>query len=171
MWTMDHPTSHDEDVYAWAYEQAALLRDLATTRRDLPNALDIENLCEEIEGLARTDLREAESFLRLIFLHLLKIASAPNAPALEHWKAELMVFQAGFATMCTRTILRKINAEKMWGLAVRQATTQLTLEGDQILPDLSVACPIPPQELATELFDIDAAIEAVRTSASRPPPA
>lgn len=165
---MDHPTSHDDDVYAWAYEQAALLRDLATSRRDLPNALDIHNLCEEIEGLARTDLREAQSFMRLVLVHLLKLASAPHAPSVEHWKDEVAVFQSDFVTMLTPTILRKIDTETVWRLAVRSATTQLALEGDRILDGLPKIPPVSPRDLATEPFDMDAVVARLRDSAAPP---
>jgi hypothetical protein len=159
---MDHPTSHDDDVYAWAYEQAALLRGLAATRRDLPNALDIENISEEIEGLARTDLREAESFMRLVLLHLLKIASAPDAFPVDHWRAEVAVFQADFVTLATRSILRKVEADKVWRLALGQATAQLTREGEAIIPNLPDLSPFSPEEIASTAFDADSAIQRLR---------
>lgn len=161
---MDQPTSYDDDVYAWAYAQSALLRGLATSRRDLPNTLDIEHLCEEIEGVARDDLRETESFMRLVLIHLLKIASAPHAPSLEHWKDEVAVFQSDFTTMITPTILRKIDAEKVWRLAVRSARTQLARKGDLILPDLPNVSPFSPAELAGETFDIDVVTDRLRTA-------
>jgi hypothetical protein len=159
---MDSPTSYDDDVYAWAYEQAALLRGLAATRRDLPNALDIEHLSEEIEGLARTDLREAESFMRLVLLHLLKLASAPDAFPVDHWKAEVAVFQADFVTLATRSILRKIEADKVWRLALGQATAQLTREGEAILPNLPTRSPFSPEEIAAASFDTGSAIQRLR---------
>jgi hypothetical protein len=161
---MDHPTSYDDDVYAWAYEQAALLRDLAAKRRDLPNALDVQHICEEIEGVARTDLREAESFMRLVLLHLLKIASAPNAPSVGHWREEVFVFQSDFETMVTPTILRKIDTSRVWKLAVRLATSQLAREGDQVLADLPAESPILPGDLARQPFDLDAALDSIRAS-------
>lgn len=47
---------YDEDILAWSEQQAALLRDLAR-HRDLPNALDLENVAEEIESVGRDELR------------------------------------------------------------------------------------------------------------------
>jgi hypothetical protein len=159
---MDSPTSYDDDVYAWAYEQAALLRRLASARHQLPNALDIENLSEEIEGLARTDLREAESFMRLVLLHLLKIASAPASFPVDHWRAEVSVFQADFATLATRSILRKIEADKVWRLALGQAAAQLTRDGEAILPNLPEHSPFSPDDIAASSFDVDAALQRIR---------
>ena len=161
---MDHPTAYDDDLYAWAYEQAALLRDFAARGRNLPNALDVEHICEEIEGVARTDLREAESFMRLVLLHLLKIASAPGAPSAEHWRDEVLVFQSDFQTITTPRILRKIDAGRVWKLALRLAIGQLAREGDRILDGLPAESPISPAELARQPFDLDAALDRLRAS-------
>ena len=161
---MDDPTSYDDDVYAWAYEQAALLRELAARRRDLPNALDVQHICEEIDGVARTDLREAESFMRLVLLPLLKILSVPDAPSVEHGRDEILVFQSDFETMVTPTILRKIETGRVWKLAVRLATSQLAREGDQIIAGLPPESPISPDDLARPPFDLDAALESIRAS-------
>lgn len=168
---MDRPTSYDDDVYAWAYEQSALLRDLATSRRDLPNALDIEHLCAEIEGSARTDLREAEGFMRLVLVHLLKIASAPHAPAVEHWRYGVEEFRSDFVTMLTPSILRKIDVERVWRRAVRQATHQLARDGDPILPGLPGASPFSPAELAGATFDIEVATDRLRSGGQPQAPA
>jgi hypothetical protein len=165
---MDHPTAYDEDVYAWAFEQAALLRDLAKSRRDLPNALDVEHICEEIEGVALSDLREAQSSMRLVLTHLLKIASAPHAPSAEHWRDEVAIFQADFVTTLTPTISRKIDAEKTWTLAVRSATSQLAREGDRIMDGLPRTPPLSPGDLAIEPFDVDAAVAKMRARITAP---
>src|SRR3954451_2367294 len=39
---MERRNLYDDDIYAWAREQAEVLRRLAETRRDLPNELDLE---------------------------------------------------------------------------------------------------------------------------------
>jgi hypothetical protein len=44
--------AYDEDVYAWAFEQARFLRE---GRFDL---LDIEHLADEIENVAKEEVRE-----------------------------------------------------------------------------------------------------------------
>lgn len=57
---------YDTDFYAWANQQAALLRagNLA--------AADIAHIAEEIESMGRTEKRELISRLRVLMLHLLK---------------------------------------------------------------------------------------------------
>jgi hypothetical protein len=58
--------AYDEDFALWSAEQAALLR---ASRLD---ALDRENLAEEIESLGRSEKREIESRLNVAMVHLLK---------------------------------------------------------------------------------------------------
>ena len=57
---------YDEDLYQWTIEQGRALRDRAT------NALDYDNLAEEIESLGRSDKREIESRLENLLVHLVK---------------------------------------------------------------------------------------------------
>lgn len=71
---MDRRSLYDEDIYARAQQQAAALRRLGETRRDLPNELDLENVSEEIEEFGSNRKDAAESFIRLILVHLVKLA-------------------------------------------------------------------------------------------------
>jgi hypothetical protein len=62
---------YEEDLYAWTQEQAALLR---ARQYD---ALDLENLAEEIVAVGGRDRRKLESRLCVILLHLLKWQAQP----------------------------------------------------------------------------------------------
>lgn len=57
---------YETDFYAWANEQAALLR------AGKLSAADVENIAEEIESMGRTEKRELVSRLTVLLLHLLK---------------------------------------------------------------------------------------------------
>ncbi len=59
-------TLYDTDFYAWANEQAALLR------AGRLSEADIENIAEEIESMGRSERRELVSRLTVLLLHLLK---------------------------------------------------------------------------------------------------
>lgn len=74
--SMHHaPARYDQDLVRWAAEQAALLR-----ARKFEN-LDIENLAQEVEDLAKSERRELASRIRRIIEHMLKLAVSPaNAP-------------------------------------------------------------------------------------------
>jgi hypothetical protein len=58
--------TYDEDVYAWAFEQARFLRE---GRFDL---LDIEHLADEIEDIAKAELRELTKQMSVLLANLLK---------------------------------------------------------------------------------------------------
>ncbi len=64
--------NYEEDFYAWANEQAALLR-----AGDLAQA-DIEHIAEEIESMGRTEKRELVSRLTVLLKHLLKWRFQPG---------------------------------------------------------------------------------------------
>jgi len=57
---------YDSDFYAWANEQAALLR------AGKLSAADIEHIAEEIESMGKTEKRELISRLTVLLMHLLK---------------------------------------------------------------------------------------------------
>ena len=59
-------TRYEADFFAWANEQAALLR------AGKLSAADIEHIAEEIEDMGRAEQRELENRLKQLLLHLLK---------------------------------------------------------------------------------------------------
>lgn len=65
-------TPYEADYARWCAEQGALLR---AGRLD---ALDRENLAEEIESLGRSDRREIENRLKVLLAHLLKWRFQPQ---------------------------------------------------------------------------------------------
>jgi Domain of unknown function DUF29 len=58
--------SYDRDFYAWSLEQARLVRE---GRWD---AVDRDNVAEEIESLGREQFNKLESALRVLMVHMLK---------------------------------------------------------------------------------------------------
>jgi Domain of unknown function DUF29 len=66
------PSLYETDFYAWANEQAALLR---TGRL---NEADIANIAEEIESMGRSEKRELVNRLVVLLMHLLKWRFQPS---------------------------------------------------------------------------------------------
>ena len=60
------PTGYDQDVMAWAVEQARLLR------AGLLDQLDIEHIADEIEDVGKSEKRELASRMAVLLAHLLK---------------------------------------------------------------------------------------------------
>ena len=65
-------TLYDQDFYAWANEQAGLLR------AGNLSAADIEHIAEEIESMGRSEKRELTNRLGVLLLHLLKWQYQPD---------------------------------------------------------------------------------------------
>ncbi len=65
-------SNYDRDFYAWANEQAALLR------AGRLGEADLEHIAEEIESLGKTEKRELVSRLTVLLLHLLKWRFQPE---------------------------------------------------------------------------------------------
>ena len=63
---------YDEDFYAWANEQAALLRSGRLAEAD------IAHIAEEIESMGKTEKRELVSRLKVLLIHLLKWQFQPT---------------------------------------------------------------------------------------------
>jgi hypothetical protein len=151
---MDRHAGYDHDIYAWSQEQAEVLRDMARTRRDLPNALDLENVAEEIESVGRSELKSVESFIILILCHLAKAASEPDSPALRHWRAEVVAWQQDLARSFTPSMRAKIHMDRLWELALRRAEAAMA-EHDRTLAEgrLPAASPVTLEEMLADGFD------------------
>jgi uncharacterized protein DUF29 len=65
-------TLYERDFYAWANEQASLLRAGRLAEADL------ENIAEEIESMARSEKRELTNRLKLLLTHLQKWRYQPT---------------------------------------------------------------------------------------------
>jgi hypothetical protein len=82
---------YEQDFAAWAHEQAAALRGARDamlrhgSNDDVLEALDWENLAEEIEGLAQRDRRELASRIALIIEHLAKLQHSPALDPRAGW--------------------------------------------------------------------------------------
>ncbi|HET8789606.1 MAG TPA: DUF29 domain-containing protein [Modicisalibacter sp.] len=65
-------THYDRDAYAWALEQASLLR------AGKLDQIDIEHIAEEIESVGKSERRALTSQLTRLFMHLLKWDHQPE---------------------------------------------------------------------------------------------
>ena len=74
---------HDEDPWSWSHEQVAAMK-----RRDF-DAVDWENVIEEIGDVAGRDESAWVSYCRNVIAHLLKIEHSPGSSNLRHWQEEI----------------------------------------------------------------------------------
>ena len=81
---MSNSTLYEQDFYAWANEQAQLLRTGKLSEAD------IEHIAEEIESMGKTEKRELVSRLTVLLLHLLKWQFQPARRG-KSWKNSVEV--------------------------------------------------------------------------------
>ena len=67
----DSAADYEHDYHAWLMRQAALLAEQRFAE------LDLDNLIDEIQALARSEKREIENRLNVLLLHLLKWTHQP----------------------------------------------------------------------------------------------
>ncbi|MEX3859405.1 hypothetical protein QF001_004360 [Paraburkholderia youngii] len=65
-------TRYEQDVVAWANEQAALLR------AGKLSAIDVQHIAEEIEDVGKSEQRELASRMSVLLAHLLKWKFQPS---------------------------------------------------------------------------------------------
>ena len=162
---MDRPSLYDDDIVTWAEEQAAALRALAA-RSDLSNAVDWENVAEEIESVGRSQIRAVERLLAQLFAHLLKRVSAPDAPPNLHWRHEIIAFQAAVRARYERSMRHRIDWSQAWRIGIELAAGDLEVYGDTLLPHLPTDCPLTPEDLLAAPFDADAALVRIAEAAA-----
>lgn len=156
-------TLYDDDIVAWAEAQAESLRALAR-QPGLSNALDWENVVEEIEGVGRSQISGVERHVSLVLVHLLKRLSAPDAPPARHWIAEAVAFQLTAARSYTPSMWQRIDIDDLWRDAMREADAFLRAYGDSLTRGLPDRCPFRLGEIASREFDLDVALQTLARS-------
>ncbi len=117
---------YDRDFYAWANEQAALLR-----AGKLAEA-DIGNIAEEIESMGKGEKRELVSRLNVLLLHLLKWQYQPSHRG-HSWRNSIRIQRREVtAHMADNPSLKALLSQAIdqaYGTAVIEAETETGLAG------------------------------------------
>jgi uncharacterized protein DUF29 len=146
-------TRHEQDLYAWAQEQAALLR------QGTWHALDLEHLSEEIEDVAHSQQDKLASHLLVLLTHLLKLmVAAQRFPhdyvrAARGWRLTCQAQRLQVAKVLRRNAsLRPTVQDEIadaYAIARLEAAAALATEEDAV-PE---ACPwTPAKVLATDFW-------------------
>ncbi len=116
------PSLYEADVLAWAEQQAALIR----ARNPGDNALDWDNIAEEIEDMGRNVQHACQSQLDNILTHLLKIEFVGPADTMPHWRGEIAGFRIELGRDLTKTIENRLRPDlaKHFDLALKRLATR-----------------------------------------------
>lgn len=146
---------YDSDLCEWSMRQAEILR---TGRFDL---LDVENVAEEIESLARSDRRTIEKQMVRLAEHLLKLTFAQDRSPRHGWQSSVIDSRDEIALVVrdSPSLRRELPGmfEKAWPRAVRKAVNGLSEFGDTDAARLaaSVAPTTVDQALDPDFFPGD----------------
>ena len=150
---MSDQSLYDEDILLWSEQQAAAVRKLGRTRA-LANELDIENIAEEIESVGRSELAAVRSHIRLILLHLMKLAVDEGSQAERHLRGEIVAFHAELVERYTPSMRQRIDLDALWRSASEQAMIAYDERSRDIAEKLPAHCPFTLDELLADRIDI-----------------
>ncbi len=127
---------YDRDYFAWAQAQAEALR----AHRSGENALDYDNLAEEVEDLGGSIRRACISQITNIIEHLLKIELL-GGPASLHWRSEVISFRIELESDLTPSLAAALPSEidAIYPKVRRRLGARLEAEGVKL--ELPQACP------------------------------
>jgi hypothetical protein len=138
-------TLYDRDFFAWANEQARLLR-----AGRLSDA-DIEHIAEEIESMGRAEKRELVNRLIVLLQHLLKWQFQPSRRG-SSWEATILVQRHALE----RHLEDNPSLKNALTLAIEQAYRDAVLgaAGETDLPrkTFPVSCPWTFDQIMNEDF-------------------
>jgi len=123
---------YEHDAFQWYNENAKLLREKKF------ELIDIENLAEEIESMGRSEKKELESFLKILFLHLLKWKHQKDYQGKKSWLRSIIEHRKRAKKQINnnpslKSYLSEISIDA-YGIAVVEASQETGLDPD-IFPD------------------------------------
>jgi hypothetical protein len=134
-------TLYDTDILLWSEQQAELLRSRSA------NALDWDNLAEEIKDVGLSQLRAVMSHLTLALLHDLKAEAWPLSRDVPHWRAEARLHRIEADRHYAPSMAQRLDLVKLYRQA-RRAMPE-TIDGALPLP-VPTTCPVTLEEMLSE---------------------
>jgi hypothetical protein len=164
---MSDSTLYDDDILLWSEQQASAIRKLARGR-DVPNELDIENVAEEIESVGRSELAAVKSYIRLIFVHLIKLHLEADSDSARHWLSEIAGFHSDMMARYAPSMRQRIDIDDIWRSGRDQSMLACDGVQQQSIAGLSQRSPFALNELLAERIDSFRLVDRLRGSATSP---
>lgn len=142
---MSNSTLYEQDFYAWANEQAGLLR-----AGKLAQA-DIEHIAEEIESMGKTEKRELVSRLSVLLLHLLKWQFQPGRRGTS-WQATIRLQRRDLTRHIRDNPSLKATLDEAISYAYGNAIIEAVGETGLLEGTFPAACPWSFEQMMAEDF-------------------
>jgi hypothetical protein len=137
--------AYEQDVVAWANEQAALLRAGQLC------VIDAEHIAQEIEDVGKSEQRELANRMVVLLTHLLKWQYQPERRS-KSWTRTITVQRKDVAYVLAESPSLRIKfadaawLDVVWGKAVVAASDETGLD---VFPD---TCPWPMEQVLSDTF-------------------
>lgn len=107
----------DTDYIGWLKHQATLLK------KGSFDQLDVDNLIEELEALARNEKSAVKSLTINIIAHLIYCQVYPQSDAVNHWRSEIFTFRYQLEDKLTANLKKYLeeNWQTIWQKGLKKA--------------------------------------------------
>jgi len=139
------PTDYEDDFNLWLYEQIALLRQKRIDEVDLPN------LIEELEDMAKARRNALRSAYRLVIAHLLKWKFQPERRSAS-WEITITRERTHIADEENLSPSLRADAEEIVRYVYRTAVREAAIETGLPRSAFPAECPWTLEELRDEDF-------------------
>ncbi|WP_052567509.1 DUF29 domain-containing protein [Candidatus Magnetobacterium casense] len=143
--TLTEPSLYETDFYQWAFHNADLLRQGRFAE------IDLENIIEELEGMARNNKRELLSRLKVLIMHLLKWQYQPKLRS-GSWSATIATQRTDIGFLLEDNPSLKYNIEFVIAkgfIAAKEEFEEETGISARVLPE---TCPYTFKQLMDRGF-------------------
>ena len=134
-----------DDFYSWALAQARLLR-----AREL-DAIDWENVAEEIESLGREQFNKLESAFRVLLMHMLKWDQQPERRS-RSWALSIARQRLELDDVLSDNPGLKPRRDEALARAYKKARLEAAQETGLDLKRFPAACPYSTEDMTSRSF-------------------
>jgi len=136
---------YDLDFYAWAREQAGLLRAGKFSQ------VDVENVAEELETMGRSDKREIDSRLEVLLTHLLKWQIQVNFRS-PSWRGTILEPRRRIGKLLRESPSLRPVLDQLFPEAYEEARDKAANETGLPGATFPSICPFTPEQILAEDF-------------------
>ncbi|MEE7503718.1 DUF29 family protein [Methylobacterium mesophilicum] len=155
----EQPELIDSDTVAWCHQQVALLAQLAERSDPLSQQIDWQNIVQELLYVGRSQVSGVVRKMELVFEHLVKLLSDPNAPSRNHWRIEIDAFLLRVSHEAKPSMRRLIDLNAAWRRGVSDAAASLSQHAIRVPRDLPQECPFSYEDLTTGTLPVAGLLE------------
>jgi len=136
---------YDEDFLAWTERTADLLR------RARFAAIDVDHLAEEVEDMGKRDVREANSRVRIVLVHLLKWRHQPRKRS-PSWRSTIVTQRQELADLLQQSPSLRAKLATNLAAAYRSAVARAVAQTKLAASEFDAESPFSLDQVLSDTF-------------------